>query len=135
MDLINCKKKRFVKEIILDSNLIKSLIESAKNKLSTQELITLNAVTATSKVCLTYDSLRELLEALAVKNGYKIYNHECYTAFLREVMDESLLAGSFDEMRKLRNAINYYGKKISLNEAKEIISELKKLINKVKRLL
>src|SRR3989339_280168 len=104
MDLIDCKKKQLVKEITPDNNLINSLVKSSDNKLVVQGLLELNDITAASKICLLYDALRELLEALAIKKGYKIYNHECFTYFLKEVMSESSLADSYDELRKLRNA-------------------------------
>ncbi|MEA3379036.1 MAG: hypothetical protein U9Q69_05375 [Nanoarchaeota archaeon] len=68
-----------------------------------------------------------------MKNGFKIYNHECYTAFLKEVMNESQLGDKFDEYRKLRNAINYYGKQVKQDKSKELIRRIKELINILKK--
>ncbi len=82
-----------------------------------------------------YDVLRELLEALALQNGFKIYNHECYTCFLRSVIKDENFALEFDSLRLLRNAINYYGKKIELSDAKLTLLKLGKLIRKTKELL
>jgi len=79
-----------------------------------------------------YDALREYLEALAIKNGYKIYNHECYTSFLKEVLNKSSDADEFDNLRKIRNSINYYGRKINNEEAQHILKKLKQLIQKIK---
>ena len=92
-------------------------------------------VTAESKLSLAYDSLREILEALSLENGYKIYNHECYTAFLKEILKESGKGDDFDDIRKIRNAINYYGKEVSVEEAETIIKKILLLRNSVINLL
>lgn len=104
-----------------------SLIKSSNNKLQSSEQLTLTETTAASKLSLTYDSLRELLESIALKNGYKIYNHECYTAFLKEILNESQRADQFDDLRKARNAVNYYGKEISIEECRILITKIKEL--------
>lgn len=85
------------------------------------------------KISLLYDALREYLECIALENGYKIYNHECYTAFLKEIMDLSQEADVFDKLRKIRNGINYYGKKIDEGEAHQTINDLRLLIQKFKK--
>ncbi|MBU1245657.1 MAG: hypothetical protein KKH88_02915 [Nanoarchaeota archaeon] len=135
MDWEECNKKDLVKEVKADKNLTNSLIKSSEKKLKTQSLLDLNETTATSKISLSYEALRELLEALAISNGFKIYNHECYYAFLKEILKKNDLGREFDNFRKLRNAINYYGKDISKEEAKEIMENIIKLIEKVKNIL
>lgn len=127
MDWFECNKKRIVKEVNIDENLIESLKKTSDNKLNSESKLELNEITAGSKLSLAYDSLRELLEALALKNKFKIYNHECYTPFLKDILKENEKAEEFDELRKIRNSINYYGKDISVNEAKEIIKRIKDL--------
>lgn len=124
MDWKQCTARRIAKAIKPDHDMINSLKASSENKFFSQEKLELTSVTAGSKVSLTYDSVREILEALALQQGYKIYNHECYAAFLKEVLQQSLLGDIFDEIRKLRNSINYYGKGISIEEA---VSEIKKM--------
>jgi len=127
MDWEECYNKRIVKGVKLDVDLIKSLIKSSKNKIESECKLIMDDVTASSKLSLAYDSLRELLEALALKNGYKVYNHECYTAFLKEVIKESDKGNEFDDIRKIRNDINYYGKDISVEEAGKTIEKIKNL--------
>ncbi len=83
MDWLNCIKTKFTKKVNMDRNLINALTNSSSKRLKTQFLLELNEDTATSKISLTYDSLRELLEAVAISKGYKIYNHECYYSFLK----------------------------------------------------
>ena len=135
MDWTECKNKGFVKLIKTDVNLINALIKQSKNKLISSRMIELNETTACSKVSLAYDSLRELLEALAIKKGYKIYNHECYCSFLKEIIKDSLLGSHFDNLRIIRNKINYYGEDLTLEEAKEILKEIENTISKVSTLI
>ncbi len=133
MDWIECNKRRIVKQVYIDEAMIKSLLNTSTNKLKSEKILILNNTTASSKITLAYDALRELLEALALKNGFKIYNHECYTAFLKDVMNESSTGDEFDEIRKLRNSINYYGKEISVQDTRKTLKEIKSLIKKIKK--
>ena len=105
MDWKSCKTQGFAKEVSEDKNLMSSLVRGAMKKLHAQELLELNEATTTAKVSLAYDALRELLEAAAMTNRYKIYNHECYAAFLEEIVKESALARRFNKLRKIRNDI------------------------------
>lgn len=125
MDWEECCNKRIVKDAKPDDDMVMSLIKSSKNKLESESRLEMSNVTAASKLSLAYDSLRELLEALALKNGFKVYNHECYAAFLKEILKESNQAEEFDDIRKVRNSINYYGKDISAEEAAKIILQIK----------
>ena len=132
MDLIECKKKYFIKEVSIDNDKINSILEASKNKLKSEELLPLNEFTANAKISLAYDCLRELLEDLALKNQLKIYNHECYTAFLKEIIKDSSLGDDFDTIRKIRNSINYDGKTITQEECKKIIIKIKYLIENIR---
>jgi hypothetical protein len=135
MDWKECQNKNIVKEANKDENLITSLKDIALNKLEVQDSIQLNEKSASVKVTLIYDAIRELLEALAVKNNFKVYNHECYCAFLKEVLQKSNLGDEFDSYRKIRNSINYYGKSISVEEAKDLIESMLQFVERVKDLL
>ena len=135
MDWVECNKKRVVKRVSVDESLINSLIKSSKNKFDSGRKLELDEITSSSKISLMYDSLRELLEALALKNKYKIYNHNCFTAFLKERLNEFLIAEEFDEIRKIRNSINYYGKEIDLFNTRRVILRIKQLRKKIGDLL
>lgn len=128
MDWEECLKSKIVKEVKEDVNLIKSLRETAKIKSAE----TLPEELFIGKISLMYDALREYLESLALENGYKVYNHECYASFLKEILELSALGDKFDRLRRIRNAINYYGKRISREEAGEILAEMNVLIEKIK---
>jgi hypothetical protein len=134
MDWRDCINQKIAKKITPDAELIKSLINTSNNKLESETKLAMEDVTADSKVSLAYDSLRELLEALSIKTSYKIYNHEGYTPFLKEILQQDSIAEEFDDIRKIRNSINYYGKSVSKEEAAEIIQRiisLRKLIGEL----
>lgn len=135
MDWKECLNKRIVKKVQVDFELIKSLVKTSKNKLESENKLVMDNITANSKVSLAYDSLRELLEALSIRSGYKIYNHEGYTPFLKEIIKETAIGNEFDEIRKIRNSINYYGKSISLEEAIAIIKRINALRRLIEKLL
>lgn len=135
MDWKDCCNKRIVKDVKPDVDMIKSLTKSSKNKLDSEFKLEMNDVTAASKLSLAYDSLRELLEALALNKGYKVYNHECYSAFLKEIMGESDKGDEFDDIRKIRNSVNYYGKDIPVVETEKIIKRITELRDFVLRFL
>ena len=135
MDFDECLKNRIAKEVKADKELIASLIKASKNKLDSEEKLELSEITLSSKISLLYDSLRELLEALAIKKGYKIYNHECYTYFLKEIMNESIKGDEFDELRRIRNAVNYYAKDVNIGEGKIVLERMKALRKGILQLL
>ena len=135
MDFSGCLKKRIAKEVGEDKELIASLLKTSRNKFDSEKKLELSEVTSISKISLLYDSLRELLEALAIKNRYKIYNHECYTYFLKEIFNENAKGEEFDDLRKIRNSINYYAKDISVKEAKDVLERLKRLREEIAKLL
>jgi len=83
MDWNECLKKKIAKEVSEDKELINSLLKTSQNKLDSEKKLELNEITASSKISLLYDSLRELLEALSLKKRFKIYNHECYVYFFK----------------------------------------------------
>ena len=130
VDWKECINKRIAKNISKDKNMIRSIHEMAEMKISSAD--TLPEEHFISKITLLYDALREYLECNALEKGYKIYNHECYTAFIKEIIGNSCDGDIFDSLRKTRNSINYYGKKVDKEEAKQVISDLKLLIKKYK---
>ena len=71
MDFDECLKKRIAKEVNEDKELITSLIKTSQNKFDSEKKLELTEVTSSSKISLLYDSLRELLEALAIKKDIK----------------------------------------------------------------
>lgn len=133
MDWKECKDKKFIKEVAKDEYLIKSLVKSSKRRFESSKRLKLDGVTASAKISLIYESIRELLEAFAIKKGFKVYNHECFCAFLNEVCKDRISSEEFDRFRKIRNQINYYGREIPIEEARIIIKDLILFRNKLEK--
>ena len=119
MKLNDFIKKGIVKKTEIDKALAKSLI-----KITSEDLVFLNKLKVSKEsarkiMANYYDCLRAIIEAIAALEGIKSYSHEAFTAFLKENKKEEILADKFDRFRKIRNGINYYGKKISIEEAKQ----------------
>ena len=73
MDWKDCCRKKIVKEVNAEKEMITALIKTSENKLSSEKQLPMSPTTASSKLSLAYDSLRELLEALALQESFKIY--------------------------------------------------------------
>jgi len=90
-------------------------------------------VNISAYVSLAYDSLREVLEALCILNGYKILSHICIGELLKDKIEEFNYV-EFDRVRWIRNSINYYGEKVEFEQGKEIIKKIftikKNILNK-----
>lgn len=111
-----------------DENLARSLFTTAKKDLIFLERTKIDEFSSRKIVSGYYDVLRNLLEAIAVLNGFKIYSHEAFTYYLKEIGEETISI-KFDRLRKIRNKINYYGQMISIKEAKDNIEENRRMIN------
>ena len=134
MDWTECNYKKLVKRISVDNHLVESLLIASRKKLTSANRLEIDNTSASSIISLCYESLRAILEALAISKGYKIYNHECYTAFLKEIIKEDELSNSFDKFRKIRNSINYYGKDSSPKTVMHIKTEIVHTIKLIKTL-
>ena len=60
---------------------------------------------------------------------------KCYTAFLKEILGESLKGDEFDDIRKIRNSVDYYGKELSIEESKKTIEKIRILIKFIGELM
>ncbi len=119
MDLQECFKKGLIKKTIPNQELISSLKEMADIKEMTVNEANINEKNISAYVSLAYDALREILEAVAVLNGFKVLSHICLGELLKEFDYEE-----FDRIRWIRNSINYYGHKIDFDQGKEIIKKI-----------
>lgn len=123
MDLKECLRKGFIKRTKVDQGLINSLIEMSNLK---EEIVNKTKLTDRNisvYVSMTYDSLREILEALSISKGYKVISHICLGYFLEKFFP-SFDHSKFDRFRWIRNSINYYGNKIDLAQGKELINQI-----------
>ena len=111
-----------------DGNLAKALFVTAKRDLIFLERTEIDEFSSRKVMAGFYDVLRNLLEAIAALNGFKIYSHEAFTFYLKEIGEETISI-KFDRLRKIRNRINYYGQLVSVEETEENINEMKEIID------
>jgi len=129
-DFINEGKAR---KTTPDRLMADSIIRNTLEDLKFLEQTKLTELSKRKLIVNYYDSLRSLLEAISLLKGYKIYLHEAFSYFLKENLNQDILALKFERFRKIRNGLNYYGKSIELKEAEEIIKEIKLVINEIKQ--
>ena len=110
----------------------KALIKMSFNNLKVVDLLEINETSSSSVLVMNYESLRQILEAICLKEGYKVYSHEAYTFYLKKLGEDSL-AEKFDRLRKLRNGCNYYGKPVSSIVAKNAKFEVRKMCEILKK--
>tara|TARA_Y100000034_G_C6633215_1_gene276527 strand:- start:188 stop:607 length:420 start_codon:yes stop_codon:yes gene_type:complete len=120
-------EKGQVRTASVDKALAKSLIKNTKEDLKFLDSLTINEQSSRKLMVNYYESLRSVLEAIAAIDKYKIYSHEAFTYFLKE-KNEEIISNKFDRFRKIRNSINYYGEDISIEDTKENIKEIKRII-------
>lgn len=86
-----------------------------------------------------YDIIKELIFAHLYKNGYNCTNHLCLIAYLSEKFEDfDFEIQKIDELRKIRNEINYRGFTVNKDylernepEFKNIVKILKEELKKV----
>ncbi len=122
MDINDCFRKGLVKKTAADKELVKSLIEMSHIKENAVKTARINEENISAYVSLAYDSLREVLDALSILNGYKVLSHICIGELLKTIIDEFDYE-EFDRLRWIRNSINYYGEKVEYAQGKELIDK------------
>lgn len=115
-----------------DMQLAKSLVGMSDNHIEVIRRIAIDEITASTVMTNYYEALREIVEAIAAKRGYKVYSHDALTYFLKE-LGKDLIADKFDRFRKIRNGINYYGKQIGKESAENNVKEIEKIIAELKQ--
>ena len=114
-----------------DIQLAKALVSMSNNQIASIEKLEITDITASTIMSNFYEALREIVEAITAKEGYKIYSHEAYTYYLKE-RGEELIAEKFDRFRKIRNGIHYYGKPIEKESVKTNREEILRIIKHLK---
>ncbi|MBI4738088.1 hypothetical protein HY772_00720 [Candidatus Woesearchaeota archaeon] len=84
------------------------------------------------KVEAYYDIIKELIFAHLYKNGYNCTNHLCLIAYIREkIKDFDFEIKKIDELRKVRNEINYRGLTIKKDYLERNELEFKNIIKRL----
>lgn len=129
--------KKEVMPVKKDENMALSLVEDAKQRFSyfsKQEIKEENIKFIFESY---YESIRELLDAIMIKEGYKSYSHQAPIVYAK---DKKIISEKdaiiLDSLRQKRNKSKYYGKTFDYDyliekiiflkdKFKEIMKELK----------
>jgi hypothetical protein len=88
------------------------------------------------KVEAYYDIIKELIFAHLYKNGYNCTNHLCLIAYLKEKIEGfDFEIQKIDELRKVRNEINYRGLTVKRDYLDRNELEFKNIIKRLKEQL
>ena len=124
--------ERKVKRTNKDVSKIKSLIKMSDNLIISLSRMKIDYINSSMILSNYYEALRQIVESISILHGFIVYSHEAFTSFLSEVLHDNILAKKFDRFRKMRNGVNYYGKNIDLETAKDAADEIPLLIKRLK---
>ncbi len=127
------REKDVVKRWI-DTNLAKGLMEDAEDRFPFgEEILSKKPKYAFENA---YEAVRELADALLALEGWKSFSHEASISFLQKFSEfNKIELEILDKIRKKRNDSKYYGKIIDKNQAEEDIKFLKKIFDKLIKIL
>ena len=97
-----------VKKTVVDTEKIKALVSNSEAYLESLSRIKIDKINSSLIASSYYESLRMIIEAIALKYGYNVYSHEAFTTFIYEILQEDLISKKFDRLRKIRNRINIF---------------------------
>ncbi|MBI4147333.1 hypothetical protein HY494_01630 [Candidatus Woesearchaeota archaeon] len=106
----------------LDKERVKSMLESAMTNMSIVKTVTLTEQSAILIFRETYESVRQLGDALWWTLGYEPRNHEVSMEALKETdITEKVRLHHLSRFKTIRNDANYRGFKVTVAQAKEIV--------------
>ena len=105
-----------------DKEKIKSIIESSINNMLVVKTIILSENSAILIFRETYESIRQLGDALWWLSGYEPRNHEVSMDILKDVdIKEKIRLYNLSRFKAVRNDANYRGFKVNIAQAQEIL--------------
>ena len=104
MDVNECKRRRIIKRTKVDTERVKSLVETSEIKAIVVDNAHPIDLSINTFLPMAYDSLREVMEGYCILHGYKVQNHDCLGKLIKELLPDFDLVG-FDRFRYVRNGI------------------------------
>jgi len=132
MSFQNSIDEGYVRIIPKDIIKSKSLIKSSKQALETIKTMPINENSSKTILRELYTALMQYIEAIGYLKGYKFLSHKSMTYFIKEILNNNILAEKFDRYRKIRNNINYQGQDISKETVKKSLKEIPEIIKKLR---
>ena len=136
MEWNKCEKE-FIKEVEVDEERAKSIVDRAFQRKKIVEKIDLNEANVSFIVEGYYEVIKELLVAYLLLNGLRSKNHQCMiTYFYKQNLDYEYEANLISQLSYYRNRLNYYGEKVPLSfyekNKKDILEIIKVLKEKLR---
>ncbi len=129
-------EKEFVRQVEVDEERIKSIIETALIRLKTFEGIKLSKENSSFFVENHYEVIKELLVAYSLKNGLRSKNHQCLISyFYKKNPDYEKEAILISQMSFFRNRLTYYGEMIPYDFYIQNKSDFEKITKLILKLL
>jgi hypothetical protein len=122
------KEKKVIKKS-KDPAQARSLFVQAQERMKDLLTLPLHDSNASFRFEDAYEVLREALHSFLAQEGYKPYSHEAIFSYANEqklLLDADVYTA--DRYRIIRNDINYRAKKVTIEEAREIIEYIQRII-------
>ena len=74
----------------IDAQKAKALLKMSANNLKAARSVKIDKATASPILSILYEALREIVEAMCLKEGYKVYSHEAFTFYLKALHEEKI---------------------------------------------
>ena len=120
--------KKFIRKVTIDSEKIKSIVETARAREKFVNSIVVNKDNASFVFENHYEIIKELLTALMLGRGMRSQNHQCLITFLSKTGSYDAEAILIQQMNYLRNRLEYYGEQIEFNYYTENNKRFKEII-------
>ncbi len=130
-DLMNWEEctREYLREVSVDIEKIDSIVELAKERLDFVRSISLTEKNVSFLFDDYYETIKELLVALLLKNGLRSSNHQClFSFFARKYLTYEAEIRVIQQMNFLRNRLNYYGERVSYAYYKENYKSFERII-------
>lgn len=135
MEWNECEEK-FIREISIDNNKIRSILKSVEKRQMMIDKIEDDKEAVSFVVENYYEIIKELLVALLLSKGLKSSNHQCLISYFYNNYPElESYAHLIADMCYLRNKLEYYGELIDYSFYEKNKDKIKKIILKLKELL
>jgi len=125
--------KEEIREVMTDSEMAKSLLKMMEIREKSIKRLEVVPLIVESY----YEVIKEGLTALMCLEGMKTVSHETLVIYLNKFYKEfdDYEINFIDELRKLRNKINYQGVFVGEDYLKRNELEIKNIINKLKKII
>ncbi len=128
-------KDNIVKKKKKDTARAKSLIAEAENRKIYVKSIPFSKNNANYIIEGAYDVIRQLVDAKLVSEGYKTSSHDARVSYFQNLNFSKGEVEFLQELKDIRNKIDYYGIINDLDYAEKVLKFLDKIYNRLKELV